>query len=260
MTHVPDGAAVPSPDEERRAVGASGGGTRADGGGGNAGPRDGAILTERLRLTPVAEADEAELFALHSDPRAFVEDSTEPLTEPAQMRWVLAQWRRSRARHGLGHLAVRAREGADLPVGLLGVVGFVPLSGEGGADGDDRDTDPSSGRGPGRSPRGATVLSAYWRLSPEVTGRGVATEAMRAVLDALEADDAQEGAAAQDGRVAQGGAAHEVVAITARGNAPSLALAARLGFVPAPPERPVPGGRDGDVLLLLPPSDRGRSL
>lgn len=225
-THVPDGAAVPSPDEERRAVGVSGEGARADGGGGSsasrgsggsAGPRDGEILTERLRLTPVAEADEAELFALHSDPRAFVEDSTDPLTDPAQMRWVLAQWRRSRARHGLGHLAVRAREGADLPVGLLGVVGLVPLVGDGSTH--------------------RTVLSAYWRLHPEVTGRGVATEAMRAVLDALE-----------------DGAACEIVAITDRGNTTSLALASRLGFVPAPPDRPVPGGRADDVLLLLDPS------
>ncbi|WP_434176516.1 GNAT family N-acetyltransferase [Brachybacterium conglomeratum] len=221
--HVPDGAAVPSPDEERRAVGASGDGTRADEGDGSAGRPDGEILTERLRLTPVAEADEAELFALHSDPRAFVEDSTDPLTDPAQMRWVLAQWRQSWQRHGTGHLTVRAREGADLPVGLLGVVGLVPLSDGDGADG--------------------AVLSAYWRLSPEVIGRGVATEAMRAVLGALDADSAP-----------------EIVAITARGNAPSLALAARLGFVPAPPERPVPGGRDGDVLLLLPPSARGRAL
>ena len=118
---------------------------------------------------------------------------------------------------------MRAREGADLPVGLLGVVGLVPLSDGDGADG--------------------AVLSAYWRLSPEVTGRGVATEAMRAVLGALDADSAP-----------------EIVAITARGNAPSLALAARLGFVPAPPDRPVPGGRGGDVLLLLPPSARGRAL
>lgn len=266
MTHVPDGAAIPSPDEERRAVGASGGGNRAEEGGGGAGRRDGEILTERLRLIPVAEADEAELFALHSDPRAFVEDSTDPLTDPAQMRWVLAQWRRSRARHGLGHLAVRAREGADLPVGLLGVVGLVPLSGDGEAGGADRVTDPDSGRGPGGGPRGATVLSAYWRLAPEVTGRGVATEAMRAVLEALPAQvlravPAPDGSAAQDERpTSHSGAAHEVVAITARGNAPSLALAARLGFVPAPPECPVPGGRDGDVLLLLPPSGRGRSL
>ena len=186
------------------------------------------LLTERLRLAPVSETDEAELFALHSDPRAFAEDSTEPLTDPAQMRWVLAQWRESWARHGLGHLTVRAQQdpagdgGADLPVGLLGVVGLVPLSG-----------------GEGNQP---PMLSAYWRLSPAATGLGIATEAMRAVLAQARPD-------------ASG--PPEIVAITAGTNQPSLALAARLGFRPAPPERPVPGDRQGDVLLLLPPSAPG---
>ncbi|HJC69929.1 MAG TPA: GNAT family N-acetyltransferase [Candidatus Brachybacterium intestinipullorum] len=186
------------------------------------------LLTERLRLAPVSETDEAELFALHSDPRAFAEDSTEPLTDPAQMRWMLAQWRESWARHGLGHLTVRAQQdpagdgGADLPVGLLGVVGLVPLSG-----------------GEGDQP---PVLSAYWRLSPAATGLGIATEAMRAVLAQARPDAA---------------GPPEIVAITAGTNQSSLALAARLGFRPAPPERPVPGGRQGDVLLLLPPSAPG---
>lgn len=277
MTHVPDGAAIPSPDEERRAVGVSGGGTRAGEGGGSAGHRDGEILTERLRLTPVAEADEAELFALHSDPRAFVEDSTEPLTDPAQMRWVLAQWRRSRARHGLGHLAVRARVGADLPVGLLGVVGLVPLARDVDRATDARRTqDPAPGAadGPGATTAAParTMLSAYWRLSPEVTGRGVATEAMRAVLEALPAGARRGPHAAgsdtgtHDGRALDDATAlddstvqddrtvpFEIVAITDRGNTASLALAARLGFRPAPPGRPVPGGRADDVLLLLDP-------
>ena len=224
MTHVPDGAAVPSPDEERRAVGASGGAgehSGACGVGGPSGREVGRIRTERLRLAPVTEADEAELYVLHSDPRAFVEDSTDPLTDRAQMRWVLAQWRESWARHGLGHLTVRAREGADLPGGLLGVVGLVPLAGATTA-----------------SPSG-TVLSAYWRLHPEATGLGIATEAMRAVLAQARPD-------------ASG--PPEIVAITARGNTASLALASRLGFRPAPPGRPVPGGRADDVLLLLDPS------
>ena len=186
------------------------------------------LLTERLRLAPVSETDEAELFALHSDPRAFAEDSTEPLTDPAQMRWVLAQWRESWARHGLGHLTVRAQQdpagdgGADLPVGLLGVVGLVPLSG-----------------GEGDQP---PVLSAYWRLSPAATGLGIATEAMRAVLAQARPD-------------ASG--PPEIVAITAGTNRPSLALAARLGFRPAPPERPVPGGPPGDELQRLPPTAPG---
>ena len=47
-------------------------------------------------------------------------------------------------------------------------------------------------------------------------------------------------------------AGREVIAVTDRGNVPSRALAARLGFVPAPAGRPVPSGRPGDVLLVLP--------
>lgn len=205
-------------------------------------PSDG-ILTARLRLAPVEEADEAELFALHSDPRAFAEDSTQPLTDPAQMRWVLAQWRESWARHGLGHLTIRARRdpqnegGADLPVGLLGVVGLAPLVGEGSGDGEDGSE--------------AAVLSAYWRLSPAATSRGIATEAMRAVLARLAPPSASPSA---DGPRPGAAGPPEIVAITAGTNRPSLALAARLGFRPAPPERPVPGGRQGDVLLLLRPS------
>ncbi|MGP9537351.1 GNAT family N-acetyltransferase [Brachybacterium sp. AOP43-C2-M15] len=198
------------------------------------------LTTARLRLSPVVEDDLEELFALHADPRAFAEDLTEPLTDRAQMRWVLGQWIEGWARHGLGYLTVRARtpaggtrdpdgtraahgtgdaDGAEapdsLPSGLLGVVGLTPFEAA-----------------------GPHVLSAYWRLSPAATGRGVASEAMRAVLE----------------HPSLGGRGDEVVAVTAAGNHPSRALAARLGFVPAPPDRAVPGERDGDVLLARPAS------
>lgn len=197
-----DGAAVPSSDGDRRAVRMSGDGPPA-------------LVTRRLRLAPVAAEDLEELFALHADPRAFTEDLTAPLTDPEQMRWVLGRWLASWAEHGLGYLTVRASgERADeLPGGLLGVVGLTPLA-----------------------TAGPDVLSAYWRLDPAAAGRGVAGEAMTAVL----ADPAL------------GGRAPEILAVTAAGNRPSRALAARLGFRPAPPERQVPGGRDGDVLLVRP--------
>ena len=99
--------------------------------------------------------------------------------------------------------------------GLLGVVGLSSLASE-----------------------GQLLLSAYWRLDPTVTGRGVATEAMGAVL--------------ADPRCGPRG--QQVVAVTAARNHPSRSLAARLGFRPASPQRPVPGGREGDVLLVRPPS------
>ena len=60
-----DGAVIPSPDGDRRAVVMSG------------------LMTARLRLAPVAPTDREELFALHADPRAFAEDTTAPLTDRA---------------------------------------------------------------------------------------------------------------------------------------------------------------------------------
>ncbi|WP_157975536.1 GNAT family N-acetyltransferase [Brachybacterium sp. YJGR34] len=191
-----------SPDDDRRAVVASD-----------------AVRTARLLLRPVGPPDLEALFALHSDPRAFAQDLTEPLTEPEQMRRVLAHWIERRERTGRGYLTLRAAPGAALPPGLLGVVGLMELETE-----------------------QAPALSAYWRLDPAATGRGVASEAMRAVLaDPLHGPRGQ-----------------EVLAVTAARNTPSRALAARLGFLPAPVDRPVPGDRDGDVLLVLPPGATGR--
>src|SRR5699024_12578614 len=85
---------------------------------------------------------------------------------------------------------------------------------------------------------GGTALSAYWRIAPKATERGVASEAMRAVLAHPQ----------RGGRAA--GSGPEIIAVTAAGSRPSRSLAARLGFVPAPADRPAPGGRAGDVLLV----------
>lgn len=180
----------------------------------------GALTTPRLELAAVGEADLEELFALHADPLAFADDLTEPLTDREQLRWVLGQWISSWHEHGTGYLTVRARATGDpaLPPGLLGVVGLTRLEHQ-----------------------GQQTLSAYWRLTPGVTGRGIAAEAMDAVLT--------------DHRL--GGTDHEVLAVTAAGNRPSRALAARLGFAPAPLDRAVPGGRDGDVLLIRPSGEPG---
>lgn len=185
------GAATPSKDGDRRAV---------------------VMSTARLRLAPVEAGDLEPLWRLHADPRAFTQDSTAPLTEREQMRWVLAQWIEHWRRHGTGYVTVRARDPDQLGAGLLGVVGLAHL----GSD-------------------GQSALSAYWRLLPRVQGLGVAAEAMRAVLD--------------HPRCGPGG--REVLAITAAANTPSQLLAERLGFRETP-GRAVPGDRPDDVLLVLP--------
>ncbi|GAA1485935.1 GNAT family N-acetyltransferase [Brachybacterium fresconis] len=207
------GAAIPSFDGDRRAVRPS---------------AVSPVRTPRLHLAPVCSNDLEELFALHADPCAFAEDLTEPLTEVAQMRWVLGRWLESWERHGTGYLTVRpraedgsahgstddgaSRAGARRDGPLLGVVGITPLEDE-------------------------RALSAYWRLDPAATGHGLATEAMSAVL----------------AHPALGARHHEVLAVTAAANRPSRALAARLGFSPAPSGRPVPGDRSDDILLIRPP-------
>lgn len=257
-----DGAVISSSDGDRRAVGMPGPGGAAPGAAEpGAAASDGTVLTTaRLRLSPVAAHELEELFALHADPRAFAEDATAPLTEKEQMRWVLAQWRESWDRHGVGYLSLRARrpaappgpgaspreqrpdlpeqaaglpeDAAGLPEGLLGVVGLTPLRDrdEGAVDEGEAGEDD-----PGESAPHA-VLSAYWRLAPAVHGLGLASEAMTAVL----------------AHPVLGGGGAEILAVTASQNAPSRALAQRLGFRPAPPGRPVPGGREGDVLLVRP--------
>ena len=152
------------------------------------------------------------------------------------MRQVLAQWSERVGAGRAGYFTVRTRaaaepdarcesprggpQGADggaeeLPAGLLGVVGITALRAD-----------------------DSELLSAYWRLDPGVTGRGMASEAMRAVLT--------------DPHCGPGG--REVIAVTASRNLASRTLAARLGFRPAAAGRPVPGGRVGDVLLVRPAS------
>lgn len=185
------GAAIPSQDGDRRAV---------------------VLSTDRLHLASVQAGDLEQLWLLHADPRAFAQDSTAPLTERRQMRWVLEQWLEHWQRHGTGYFTVRARDPDQLGAGLLGVVGLAHLG-----------------------PDGQSALSAYWRLLPDVQGLGVASEAMRTVLE----------------HPRYGPAGREVLAITAAANIPSQLLAERLGFVEAP-GRAVPGDRHDDVLLVLP--------
>lgn len=154
-----------------------------------------ALATPRLHLAPLDLSDLEELWALHSDPALFTADSTASLTDRAQMRTVLAAWCEHWDHQGFGYRALRRRGDEGVGHGpVLGVAGLTELS--------------RAGAPP--------VLSVYYRLAQHAQGRGLAHEALTAILSDAE----------QDPRTA-GRSAH---IITDLQNAPSLRLAARLGF------------------------------
>lgn len=170
-------------------------------------PRPGEpLLTARLELRALVPADAGELFALHADPRAFAHDSTRPLRDRAQMQWVLGQWIAQREAQGFGYAAIRERAGVRSVGGPVegdpvedsaALVGVAGLTRRAAQDAPER-----------------TVLSAYYRLRPEAWGRGIAQEAMEALLTEL-------------GRALPGA---EAQVVTDADNTPSRRLAERLGF------------------------------
>lgn len=170
-------------------------------------PQPGApLLTDRLALHALASTDLEAIFELHADRRTFEHDSTAPVRDRERMREVLETWISAREELGLGYATVHPR--ADGPRGaLLGVCGLTRYD-----------------------LAGREVLSAYYRFSPAAWGRGIAAEAMRAVL--AQADRALPGV--------------ESVVITDRGNTPSLALAGRLGYRATDAQVP-----DGPHLVVL---------
>ena len=173
-------------------------------GGAEAGCAEGSLL-----LSAVTEDDLEDLWRLHADPAAYRLDTTEPLTDREQMRWVLGCWIAAAA-PGLGYVTLREQSGAGGTGPLHGVLGITEIE-----HGD------------------MLLTSLYYRLSPASCGRGLGTVSGRALLEAA--------------LLARG--PHRVVVVTNEANTPSLALARRLGFRAPDGASPVPGGRDGDVLL-----------
>lgn len=169
----------------------------------------GSLVTERLTLERLSPLDLPALWDLHSDPRAFELDSTEVLTRVDQMRHVLTQWLAAWGRDGIGYRTVRLRDAVARPV--IGVCGATVMQ-----------------------LNGRPVLSIYYRFSPAHWNRGFATEALSAVLA-----DAHHSADLPD----------EIVIVTDRGNAPSLALARRLGFTPTD-ERDADEDPSADLVIL----------
>lgn len=224
-------------------------------------PRPGRPLrTPRLVLTALGVEDLDAVHALHADPRTFEHDTTPPVTSRRAMTSVLDTWLADSAPQGFGYAAIRSRtevsglpgaegppvfEGSARRATTPGLSGHVGLAEHPALDGH-LELARGAGRG-GRhlpadeppDPRpllgvcgltaldldGEEVVSAYDRLRPEAWGRGIAREALGAVL--AEADRHLAG--------------RRAVVITDPGNLPSLRLARALGFSPAaspPPDRP----------------------
>ncbi|MEB4615798.1 GNAT family N-acetyltransferase [Leucobacter sp. M11] len=117
--------------------------------------------SERLRLTPLGEADLAEVHAIFADPGTWAHLPEGRHRSPEQTRELLRQAEQSWQRFGAGQWALRLREdlSAGLPAGaLIGVGGVTAV--------------------------GPQLWNLGYRLTPEAWGRGFATEVARVALRA----------------------------------------------------------------------------
>jgi [ribosomal protein S5]-alanine N-acetyltransferase len=147
---------------------------------------DHVLTTERLILRPVTAQDHAVLLALWTAPevRRFLFDGA--VLSPAEITGIIEDSGRDFAAAGYGLWLIRERDGT----GLVGAAGLRPLEDLG--------------------------LEVYYSLDPGARGRGLATEAARAVVEyAL-------------GPLGQ----PEVLAEVDEGNEASAAVVRRLGMTP----------------------------
>lgn len=110
-------------------------------------------MTRRLRLRPPVPADAHVVFAVHSDPAACAHNPSDALATPAAARELVERWRSHWRGYGFGYWVVLA---GDEVVGFCGVK-VLPLAGE-------------------------AALNLFYRFAPAHWGRGLATEAARAVV------------------------------------------------------------------------------
>lgn len=107
----------------------------------------------RLVLRPPRAADADAHFTIHGDPATNRFNPAGPITDPAESRAILDAWSAHWDGHGFGYWAVALRAAPDAVIGFGGIA-FRPVGGE-------------------------VQLNLYFRLSPTVWGRGLATELAR---------------------------------------------------------------------------------
>ncbi len=142
---------------------------------------DGALATDRLVLTPLVESDADALFALESDARTWRHFPMGRWTDPRQAASFVRMSRASFARTGLGQYAVREADGGR----MIGGVGVFAMAGDARAREDAvlQVVQGPADAGPAAGLPGFCLLNIGWRMEPEAWGRGLATEAARAVAD-----------------------------------------------------------------------------
>ncbi len=158
------------------------------------------MMTARLRLRRPVAGDARRYFEIHSDPRTYHHLPSAAMRDESEAAERLDAWRRHWDEHGFGYAVVETTDDTAV-VGFAGLC-HVRLAGH-------------------------EVLNLYYRFDPAHWGRGLATEAGRAVVD--------DGS----GRLPD----HPIIARIARNNPSSIRVAERLGMqrdVLQDPEDPVP--------------------
>jgi [ribosomal protein S5]-alanine N-acetyltransferase len=113
------------------------------------------VNTERLSLRRPTEADVDAILRIHSDPVACEHNPSDMIAGRAEARERCRAWIAHWERHGFGYWVLR-RRGSERVVGFCGVK-LMRLHDE-------------------------PVLNLFYRLSPEVWGSGLASEAATAVV------------------------------------------------------------------------------
>lgn len=163
------------------------------------------IETERLLLRPPLPADRDAHFAIHGDPETNRFNPSGPIADREESADILTGWISHWARQGFGYWAVSLRAAPGEVVGFGGIA-LRPVG-------------------------GVERPNLYFRLSPRVWGRGIATELARAAIDS-----------STPGR--------DVFALVRPDNAPSIAVLRKLGFAEAEAVDDVPGAAPSLMFIL----------
>jgi len=171
------------------------------------------LLTARLRLRRPAPGDVEVVRRIHQDPAAVAHNPSDALAGRDAAEDLLRLWQIRWQRDGVGYWVVTGRTDPA----VLGFCGVKPMR-----------------------LAEAAVLNLFYRFDPATWGRGIATEAVTAVV----------------GWVSRMRPDQQLVARIRPGNAGSARVAAKAGLVRAP--HLDTEGEDGPDHIWILPSDRAR--